>query len=72
MIDLLAGLNPILRLKGIFRCEDDWWSIQRRGQDTRFQRTAWRRDSRVEIIISFQSDGWLELESKILKCRVHP
>ncbi len=70
IIDLLAGLHPILRLKGVFHCSDDWWSIQRRGSDTQFQRTAWRRDSRVEIITEFQSDGWDVLEEKMLNCRI--
>lgn len=68
IIDLLAGLHPILRLKGVFHCSDDWWSIQRRGSDTRFQRTAWRRDSRVEIITEFHSDGWQTLQEKMLSC----
>ncbi|MBL8817401.1 MAG: GTP-binding protein [Planctomyces sp.] len=70
IIDLLAGLHPILRLKGVFHCSDDWWSIQRRGSDTTFQRTAWRRDSRVEIITEFQSDGWDVLQEKMLNCRI--
>lgn len=69
LLDLLGSLRPILRLKGVFHCSDDWWSIQRRGQDTRLQRSAYRRDSRVEIIVDQPDTPWDEVQSKLLACR---
>ena len=30
LLDLLGYVHPIVRLKGVFRCQDDWWLINRR------------------------------------------
>ncbi|MDG2223522.1 MAG: GTP-binding protein [Rubripirellula sp.] len=69
LLDLLGYLRPIVRLKGVFRCQDDWWVINRSKNETSFQTTAYRRDSRLEIITDIQTTGWQELEQLLLKCR---
>jgi G3E family GTPase len=66
LLDLLGYLRPVLRLKGIFRCEDDWWKIQRAGNETSFHPSVYRRDSRLEIIIPYKTSGWPDLETKLL------
>jgi hypothetical protein len=68
LFDLLGSL-PLLRLKGVFHCQDDWWSLQRRGSDTRFERTAYRRDSRLELIVDGPAPDWKVIEAQILHCR---
>jgi G3E family GTPase len=68
LFDLLGSL-PLLRLKGVFHCQDDWWSLQRRGSDTRFERTAYRRDSRLELIVDGPAPDWKAIEAQILQCR---
>jgi G3E family GTPase len=69
LLDLLGYLRPVLRLKGVFHCEHDWWNIQRAGEETSFRLSAYRHDSRLEIIIPHKTSGWPELETKLLACR---
>ena len=71
LLDLLGRIQPLLRLKGVFHCSDDWWSIQRRGADTRLERSAYRRDSRLEVIVEGDSSDWDHLESQ-LKLQLKP
>ena len=71
LLDLLGRIQPLLRLKGVFHCSDDWWSIQRRGADTRLERSAYRRDSRLEVIVEGESADWDHLESQ-LKLQLKP
>ncbi len=68
LLDLLGALPSVVRLKGVFHCRDDWWSVQRRGLDTRFQRSAYRRDSRLEVIAEQYSGGWSDVEQQLLDC----
>ncbi|MEE2639757.1 MAG: GTP-binding protein [Planctomycetota bacterium] len=70
LLDLLGYLTPIVRLKGIFHCEGDWWLINRAKDGTSFQPSAYRRDSRLEIILDRKTSGWEELERKLLDCLV--
>ncbi len=66
--DFLGSLQSVLRLKGVFHCEDDWWSIQRRGRDTSVRRTAYRRDSRIEIIAEAKNLDWNLIEQQLQQC----
>lgn len=68
LLDLLAHVHPIVRLKGVFRCEDDWWSINRAKDETSFHSSAYRRDSRVEITRDRKTSGWVAFEGKLLEC----
>lgn len=70
LLDLLGYVHPIRRLKGIFRCKDGWWLINRVGSQTSFQPSSYRRDSRLEIIKDQPTSGWLEFERKLLQCSV--
>ena len=68
LLDLLGYVHPIVRLKGVFRCEDDWWTINRAKDGTSYATSAYRRDSRLEIILDRKTSGWDELEVELLKC----
>lgn len=68
LLDLLGYVHPIVRLKGVFRCEDDWWTINRAKDATSYATTAYRRDSRLEIILDQKTSGWEDFEIELLKC----
>ncbi|MCC9655195.1 CobW family GTP-binding protein [Rhodopirellula halodulae] len=68
LLDLLGYVHPIVRLKGVFRCEDEWWTINRAKDGTSYAPSAYRRDSRLEIILDRKTPGWDEFESKLLAC----
>lgn len=66
---LLEGLPNMERVKGVFHCPDDWWFVNRVGPQTSCERSAYRRDSRLEIIAREPLDGPL-LESRLQACLV--
>ena len=68
LLDLLGYVHPIVRLKGIFRCEQDWWMINRAKDGTTYASSAYRRDSRLEIILDRKTSGWDEFEVQLLQC----
>ena len=68
LLDLLGYVHPIVRLKGVFRCEEDWWMINRAKDGTSYAPSAYRRDSRLEIILDRKTPGWDEFEVKLLEC----
>ena len=68
LLDLLAHVHPIVRLKGVFRCEDDWWGINRAKDQTSYRSSAYRRDSRLEIIRDRKTSGWPAFEASLLEC----
>ena len=70
LLDLLGYVHPIVRLKGVFRCEHDWWVINRAKESTSFATTTYRRDSRLEIILDRKTPGWHEFEVELLQCLV--
>jgi hypothetical protein len=69
LLELLETWPGVQRLKGVFRCEDDWWSINRAGREASFRRSCWRRDSRLEIITESPLD-WEQVAAQIDGCRV--
>ncbi|MEM9353694.1 MAG: GTP-binding protein [Planctomycetota bacterium] len=68
LLDLLGYVHPIVRLKGVFRCDDDWWTINRAKDGTSYAPSAYRRDSRLEIILDRKTSGWDEFEAKLIGC----
>lgn len=67
LLDYLGRINSIKRVKGVFHCEDDWWSFNRVDQESSVQETAYRRDSRVEIIAD-QCLDWPRIERELVSC----
>jgi len=68
LLDLLGYVHPIVRLKGVFRCTNDWWTINRAKDGTSYAPTTYRRDSRLEIIVDRKTSGWDEFETELLQC----
>lgn len=68
---LLAVLaNPAFtRLKGVFRCENEWITINRTASGTTVKTTAYRRDSRIEVFADRLPLGWSHLEEELLACQ---
>ena len=68
LFELLGAIRGLVRLKGVFRCETDWWVINRSKEATDFSKSTYRRDSRLEII--FESDllSWDYLEENMMLC----
>ena len=65
LFDYLARLNPVQRVKGIFRCSDDWWLFNRTGNDVSMRVSAYRRDSRVEVITNDAVPNWDDVETSL-------
>lgn len=72
LFDCLGAVTGILRMKGVFHCADDWWTINRRDQAVAAQRTAYRRDSRIEIITDQPELSWQSIESILLQNQIRP
>lgn len=68
LLDFLGCVQSVVRLKGIFRCEEDWWQINRAKNATDFSRSTYRRDSRLEVILDSPTLDWDEMESGLLAC----
>ncbi len=66
LFDYLASIRPMQRIKGIFRCDDDWWLFNRSGSEISITPTAYRRDSRVEFITDASEPGWNEVEDRLI------
>ena len=69
LLRFLGELAGAHRLKGVFRVEDDWISINRVGSATTVAPTLYRRDSRVEIFAVPGTD-WDRLEIELLGCLI--
>lgn len=69
LLELLESWPGVQRLKGVFHCEDDWWSINRAGREASFRRSCWRRDSRLEVITEKPLD-WADLTIQIQNCTI--
>ena len=66
LLALLAGTKEASRLKGVFRVEDEWVSVNRAGTAVSVAPTAYRRDSRLEVF----ADGldWDAFEKALVAC----
>ena len=67
LFDTLGAWPDARRVKGVFHCEDDWWQFNRVDRESSFSLSAYRRDSRVELICDSPQD-WLASESRLLEC----
>ncbi len=69
LLDLLGWIRPVARLKGVFHCVDDWWQVNRVDDETAVSLSAYRRDSRLEIICEDGPRDWSLIERQLLACR---
>ena len=68
VVDLLGRVDPIMRLKGIFRCQGDWWLVNRAKDGIQFKTSTYRRDSRLEILADHEAINWDDFEKSLLAC----
>lgn len=68
--EVLNGLDGVERIKGVIRLDRDWVFYNRVRDEHDFDKVAYRRDSRIEIISSRELD-WEQIEQAILKCRLN-
>ena len=71
LINVLREFPAVIRLKGVFRGESDWWSINRAKEEITYSESTWRRDSRLELIVdSRETFDINEFERLLFDCRV--
>jgi G3E family GTPase len=68
LIDFLSEVPAVVRLKGIFQCDGEWWAVNKAKGETSYAASTWRRDSRLEIIIDEKTLEWGEFEKQLLQC----
>ncbi len=64
----LAEDDNLDRIKGAFRIGGDTILLNRAGNEIETRRTAYSRDSRVEIISRNAETDWDHLERALLSC----
>jgi G3E family GTPase len=64
-----AGRPEYGRLKGVFHLEHEWIALNKSGNDLTVKHSAYRRDSRLEIIAN-EPQEWLAVERNLLNCRL--
>lgn len=64
---VLNALEPVNRIKGVIRIGEAWVFYNRVRNEHDFDKVAYRRDSRIEIISSVELD-WDGIEREILAC----
>lgn len=68
LFDLLGAVRNVVRLKCVFRCETDWWVVNRTGTATDYSKSSYRRDSRFELIFESNLLNWNYLEESLIQC----
>lgn len=68
LLDMLGGGFSVRRVKGVFRVEDDWIAFNRVGFEMSVESTAYRRDSRLEVILDHPSRRWDEFQYELMRC----
>lgn len=76
LLDFLSAWQPVTRLKGVFRTGRHWMLVDRVGDELGRSTIAYRRDSRVEVIVADNSAAaapdWDGFEAALLEClRLH-
>jgi G3E family GTPase len=69
LLECLADDDDVIRIKGVFRIGGDWILLNRAGTEIETRRTAYCRDSRVEVITRSAQPNWDRLEQRLLACR---
>ncbi|MFO0940939.1 MAG: CobW family GTP-binding protein, partial [Pirellulales bacterium] len=67
LMEALDSIGQVLRLKGIFHCDNDWWAVNRKGAESSLTSSSYRSDSRLEIIADQPTD-WDAIETTLMSC----
>ena len=69
--EVLRGIHPAERVKGVFRCSDGWSLFDRAERALSVRPCAWRTDSRVECISGAgAAPDWEQVEQDLLAARL--
>lgn len=68
LVKFFEEIPSVLRLKGIFHCDADWWSINQAKDATTYVEATWRGDSRLELIVANDDFDWFEFERRLYGC----
>jgi G3E family GTPase len=67
LLEILFDHLDVARLKGVFRIGDEWIYVNRVQEESKMEFTAYRRDSRLEIIAD-NPCNWLAFEQSLISC----
>ncbi|WP_448678605.1 CobW family GTP-binding protein [Pseudomonas nicosulfuronedens] len=67
----LAGLSGLLRAKAVVHGEDAWLACNRTDEPAPWMPSAWRKDSRIELILAAEADPQA-LQDSLLRCAIAP
>ncbi len=67
---ILTGLKGVNRVKGVIRIGTAWVFFNRVNDEYDFDKVAYRRDTRIEIISPTDLD-WQQIEQEMLACLQH-
>lgn len=67
----LAGLPGLLRAKAVLHAEDAWLACNRTVDPAPWTPSAWRKDSRIELILAAELDPQA-LQDGLLRCAIAP
>ncbi|QRY80727.1 GTP-binding protein [Pseudomonas sp. PDNC002] len=67
----LAGLPGLLRAKAIVHDEGNWLALNRTHEPAPWTPSAWRKDSRIELILAAELDAQA-LQDGLLRCAIAP
>ncbi|QIT55144.1 GTP-binding protein [Aquisalimonas sp. 2447] len=71
LAEVLRGIHPSQRVKGVFRCDDGWLLFDRAEGALSVRLCAWRTDSRVECIAGAgAAPDWEQVEQDLLAARL--
>ena len=70
LLELLGAIDHIERLKGVFRTGRHWMLVNKVGDEMSRATIAYKRDSRIEIIVSDKAGqiDWQALEGALVDC----
>ena len=71
LLDMLGppNIKGVERLKGVFHVGKDWLLINRVGSEVTVSSIAYRRDSRLEVIVADDVDvDWRAIETALIEC----
>ena len=64
LIAALRAQGAVMRLKGVFHTDRGWRAVQADADGVRWRPSAWRTDSRLEVIAAAEgAPDWAQVEA---------
>ena len=72
LLDSLWQMKDVMRLKAVFGTNEGWWRFNYVFGDEAFQKSSYRRDSRLELLIEGGALPCAKtIEKQLLECTVN-